>query len=112
MSVFGLPTGYEETTQIILTTTNSTTVLTAPDEGVTITQIHVADASGSGDAITLEANDGSTAFYMAKGKTISANDVWTLSLDYQLKRGWTLKATAATEDRLHVHVTYLRTQSQ
>jgi hypothetical protein len=69
------------------------------DRRVTIVNIHVADTSGSGNAVDIVYNDGSTDFYICKAKTLSANDCWTINVGSE--------RFAATEDGYSIKARYI-----
>jgi hypothetical protein len=67
---------------------------------VTLVNIHVADTSGSGNAVDIVYNDGSTDFYIAKNKTLGANDTLTFNVgDHSFmatEDGYSIKARYIT----------------
>ena len=94
--------------KVDLTTTNNTTVYTAPSNSrAIIKSILVSEDSDNADTITLTVTDAADAvFSLFKEKTISAkatNELLTQPL--VLLESEALKAQAATANRLHVDVT-------
>ena len=90
-----------------LTTTNITTLYTAPTVGdfnaSVVNSIIVSNDSGSADTITLTVTNGSDVFSLFKVKAVAANtSIELLTRDLILQEGEILKATAATADRLHI----------
>ena len=74
-----------------LTTTDLTTLYTAPED------------SGNADTITVTLVSGSDTFSLFKVKAVSANTtVELLSKDLILQNGEVIKVQAATANRLHV----------
>jgi len=96
--------------KVDLTTTNITTLYTAPSATQTIVKsILVSNDSGSQDTITLTITDASSnVFSLFKTKAVSANaTVELLSQPLVLQESEILKATAATGNRLHIVVSML-----
>ena len=96
--------------KVDLTTTNNTTVYTAPSNSrAIIKSILVSEDSDNADTITLTVTDAADAvFSLFKEKTISAkatNELLTQPL--VLLESEALKAQAATANRLHVVVSIL-----
>jgi len=90
-----------------LTTTNATTLYTAPsgnDFNASIfSSILVSEDSGNADTITVTITNGSDVFSLFKVKAVGANGtVELLTRDLVLQGGEILKVTAATANRLHV----------
>ena len=91
-----------------LTTTNLTTLYTAPSEAdfnaSVINSILVSEDSGNADTITVTLTDtASAAFSLFKVKAVGANTtIELLTQDLILQRGEILKVQAATANRLHV----------
>ena len=95
--------------KVDLTTTNATTLYTAPTAATSIIKsILVSEDSGNADTITVTITDTSDAvFSLFKTKSISANGTTELlSAPLILQESEVLKVTAATANRLHV--AYLR----
>jgi hypothetical protein len=91
--------------KVDLTTTNVTTLYTAPSATTTlIKSILVSEDSGNADTITVTITDASAAvFSLFKVKAIGANT--TLELLTQpltVQEDEIIKVTAATANRLHV----------
>ena len=91
--------------KVDLTTTNATTLYTAPNATTTlIKSILVSEDSGNADTITVTITDASAAvFSLFKVKAIGANT--TLELLTQpltVQEDEIIKVTAATANRLHV----------
>tara|TARA_X000001036_G_scaffold297405_1_gene276486 strand:- start:2562 stop:2885 length:324 start_codon:yes stop_codon:yes gene_type:complete len=91
--------------KVDLTTTNATTLYTAPSATTTlIKSILVSEDSGNADTITVTITDASAAvFSLFKVKAIGANT--TLELLTQpltVQEDEIIKVTAATANRLHV----------
>lgn len=95
------------TRNVDLADTNVTDVIPTLNGPVSLTQVHICEHAGTGSTITIEVYDGTNSRYLTKGKTVSANDELTLSLDIQLGRGESLRATAGTAAKLHVFATFL-----
>tara|TARA_R100001129_G_scaffold174781_1_gene147316 strand:- start:463 stop:789 length:327 start_codon:yes stop_codon:yes gene_type:complete len=95
--------------KVDLTTTNATAVLT-PANATTavIKSILVSEDSGNADTITVTITSGSDVFSLFKVKAVSANGtVELLTAPLVLAESEILKATAATEGRLHIIVSYM-----
>lgn len=91
--------------KVDLTTTNATTLYTAPSATTTlIKSILVSEDSGNADTITVTITDASTAvFSLFKVKAIGANTtVELLTQPLTVQEGEILKVTAANGNRLHV----------
>ena len=87
-----------------LTTTNATTLYTAPalTTGI-VKSILVSEDSGNADTITLTLTNGSDVYSLFKTKSISSNGTTELlSAPLVLQATEILKVTAATANRLHV----------
>lgn len=91
--------------KVDLTTTNATTLYTAPSANTTlIKSILVSEDSGNADTITVTITDASTAvFSLFKVKAIGANTtVELLTQPLTVQEDEIIKVTAATANRLHV----------
>ena len=91
--------------KVDLTTTNVTTLYTAPSATTTlIKSILVSEDSGSADTITVTITDASAAvFSLFKVKAIGANTtVELLTQPLTVQEDEIIKVTAATANRLHV----------
>ena len=91
--------------KVDLTTTNVTTLYTAPSATTTlIKSILVSEDSGNADTITVTITDASTAvFSLFKVTAIGANaTVELLTEPLVVEENEILKVTAATANRLHV----------
>ena len=96
--------------KIDLTTTDNTTVYTAPSNSRAILKnILVSDDSGSGDSINVTLTDASAAvFSLFKTKTIASNATTELiTQPIVLQESEILKAQATTAGRLHIVVSLL-----
>ena len=96
--------------KVDLTTTNNTTVYTAPSNSrAIIKNILISDDSGSGDSVTVTLTDASAAiFSLFKTKTIGANATTELiTQPIILQESEILKAQATTAGRLHIVVSLL-----
>jgi len=91
--------------KVDLTTTNATTLYTAPalTTGI-IKSILVSEDSGNADTITITITNTSDAvFSIFKTKAVSANNtVELLTAPLVVETGEIIKVTAATANRLHV----------
>ena len=91
-----------------LTTTNLTTLYTAPSEAdfnaSVVNSILVSEDSGNADTITVTLTDTASAiFSLFKVKAVGANTtIELLTQDLILQSGEILKVQAATANRLHV----------
>ena len=93
--------------KVDLTTTNNTTLYTAPSDAdfnaSIVNSILVSEDSGNADTITVTLTSGSDVFSLFKVKTVSANTtIELLTRDLIMESGEILKVQAATADRLHV----------
>lgn len=91
--------------KVDLTTTNVTTLYTAPSATTTlIKSILVSEDSGSADTITVTITDASAAvFSLFKVKAIGANTTAELlTQPLTVQEDEIIKVTAATANRLHV----------
>jgi len=93
--------------KVDLTTTNATTLYTAPSDSdfnaSIINSILVSEDSGNADTITVTLTNGSVVFSLFKVKAVGANGtVELLTRDLIVQGGEILKVTAATANRLHV----------
>jgi hypothetical protein len=96
--------------KVDLTTTDNTTVYTAPSNSrAIIKNILISDDSGNGDSITVTLTDASAAiFSLFKTKTIGANATTELiTQPIILQESEILKAQATTAGRLHIVVSLL-----
>ena len=96
--------------KIDLTTTNITTLYTAPGSTTTIVKsILVSEDSGNADTITLTlTNSASAVFSLFKTKAVGANaTVELLTAPLVVQESEILKITAATANRLHVTASIL-----
>jgi len=93
--------------KVDLTTTNVTTLYTAPSDAdfnaSIISSILVSEDSGNADTITVTITSGSDVFSLFKVKAVGANGtVELLTRDLILESAEILKVQAATANRLHV----------
>ena len=93
--------------KVDLTTTNNTTLYTAPSDAdfnaSIVNSILVSENSGNAETITVTLTSGSDVFSLFKVKTVSANTtIELLTRDLIMESGEILKVQAATADRLHV----------
>ena len=91
--------------KVDLTTTNATTLYTAPSATTTlIKSILVSEDSGNADTITVTITDASAAvFSLFKVKAIGVNTtVELLNQPLTVQEDEIIKVTAATANRLHV----------
>ena len=96
--------------KVDLTTTDNTTIYTAPSNSrAIIKNILISDDSGSGDSINVTLTDASAAiFSLFKTKTIGANATTELiTQPIILQESEILKAQATTAGRLHIVVSLL-----
>ena len=96
--------------KIDFTTTNNTTVYTAPSNSrAIINNILVSEDSGNADSISVTLTDASSnVFSLFKTKAVSANATEELiAKPLVLQEGEILKAQATTADRLHMIVSLL-----
>ena len=96
--------------KIDLTTTDITTLYTAPGSTTTIVKsILVSEDSGNADTITLTlTNSASAVFSLFKTKAVGANaTVELLTAPLVVEESEILKVTAATANRLHVTASIL-----
>jgi hypothetical protein len=103
--VYGLMANNYKNAKVDLTTTNATTLYTAPSATITlIKSILVSEDSGNADTITVTITDASAAvFSLFKVKAIGANTtVELLTQPLTVQEDEIIKVTAATANRLHV----------
>jgi|TARA_R100000027_G_C2216350_1_gene84640 hypothetical protein len=96
--------------KIDFTTTNNTTVYTAPSNSrAIINNILVSEDSGNADSISVTLTDASSnVFNLFKTKAVSANATEELiTKPLVIQEGEILKAQATTADRLHMIVSLL-----
>jgi hypothetical protein len=91
--------------KVDLTTTNVTTLYTAPNNARAIVKsILVSEDSGNADTITVTLTNASSAvFSLFKVKAVGANTtIELLTAPLVVTEGEIIKVTAATANRLHV----------
>ena len=94
--------------KVDLTTTNNTTLFTAPSgadfNAAIVSSILVSEDSGNADTITVTLVDTSNAvFSLFKVKAVGANTtIELLTRELVLQSGESIKVQAATANRLHV----------
>ena len=90
--------------KVDLTTTNITTLYTAPTATTAIFRsLLISNDSGSADTITLTVTNGSDVFSIYKDKAVGAKGtVELITNDLILVSADILKVTAGTANRLHV----------
>ena len=93
--------------KVDLTTTNVTTLYTAPSDAdfnaSIVSSMLVSEDSGNADTITVTVTNGSDVFSLFKVKAVGANGtVELLTRDLILQSAEILKVSAATANRLHV----------
>ena len=96
--------------KVDLSTTNVTTVYTAPSATQTVVKsLLVSNDSGSADTITVTITDSAAAvFSVYKNEEVGAlSSKELLSQPLVVMESEILKVTAATADRLHVVASYL-----
>lgn len=96
--------------KVDLTTTNATTLYTAPTATTAIIRsILVSEDSGNADTLTVTLTDSASAvFSLFKVKAVGANaTVEFLTQPLVVMESEILKVTAATANRLHVTASYL-----
>tara|TARA_R110001606_G_scaffold328541_1_gene475745 strand:- start:401 stop:724 length:324 start_codon:yes stop_codon:yes gene_type:complete len=99
-----MPNNYKNA-KVDLTTTNVTTLYTAPAATTSLVKsILASEDSGNADTITVTITDADAAvFSLFKVKAVAANTtVELLSETLVVKENEILKVTAATANRLHV----------
>ncbi len=106
MSDYAIPKGISQTSVTLLTNTSVTTLLATQSNAADLTEIAVANESGSAATITLDRYDGSTARTIFKG-TVAANDTLFINFDaYRLLSTQSIRGTAGTGNVLTCHVSY------
>ena len=103
--VYELMANNYKNAKVDLTTTNATTLYTAPSATTTlIKSILVSEDSGNADTITVTITDASAAvFSLFKVKAIGVNTtVELLNQPLTVQEDEIIKVTAATANRLHV----------
>jgi|TARA_R100001086_G_scaffold170233_1_gene92932 hypothetical protein len=95
--------------KVDLTTTNITTLYTAPTATTAIFRsLLISNDSGSADTITLTLTNGSDVFSIYKTEQVGATSTKELlTQPLVVQESEILKVTAATADRLHVVGSYL-----
>tara|TARA_Y100000114_G_C11671580_1_gene284043 strand:- start:80 stop:403 length:324 start_codon:yes stop_codon:yes gene_type:complete len=104
-----MPNNYKNA-KVDLTTTNATTLYTAPTATTAIVKsILVSEDSGNADTITVTITDSASAvFSLFKVKAVGANTtIELLTQPLVVMESEILKVTAATANRLHVTASYL-----
>lgn len=96
--------GVVETATVVLATTTATDLLEADDRDILIEGIIYASASG--DTLTLDTHDGTTAYRLAQ-ETIAANGDGGFTNTFVLNRGDTLRGTLTTGNTTVVRVNYV-----
>jgi hypothetical protein len=83
-----------------LTTTNVTDIV-AEGRKCTVKKVYVTEISGNMPNFSLEAYDGANSYYLMNTKPMTARQtlVWG---DIPLPKGWKLRATAGTANRIDV----------
>ncbi len=106
MSDYAHSNGISQTVATLLTNTSVATLLTSPNNAADVTEIAIANESGSAATITIDRYDGSTARTIFKG-TVAANDTLFINFDaYRLLGTHSIRGTAGTGNVLTCHVSY------
>ena len=83
-----------------LTDTNVTDIV-AEGRICTVKKVYVTEISGNTPTFSLEVYDGTTSYYLMNAKPMTARQTLTWG-DIPLPRGWKLRATAGTANRIDV----------
>lgn len=95
-----------EPVRIKLADTATHVLVTAdPSRKQPIAKIHAANISGSAATIDIEVFDGTTSFYLEKGRSVDANKSFEIRDDV-LQVGHSLRVKAGTSNAFDVHVLY------
>ena len=108
---FNISSGTMVSKAVKLTTTGATTLITASGRTIVLSVI-AAEINGSTPTLTLELNDGTTSYYIRKGKAMVANATEIINETFVLPSGWTLKATAGTANQIDVVATWMSSDAQ
>lgn len=96
--------GTAEPLRTILTGTTSTDILPANTQNKqAIAKIHVLNTTAGAVVIDIEVWDGTTIYYLEKGRSVGANTSFEI-YDEILQVGHALRAKAATGNVFHVSV--------
>lgn len=79
----------------------SVTDIVAETKRCLVKKVYVTEISGNNPTLTLEVYDGTNSYYLIKAKPMTA--LQTLEWgDIPLNKGWKLRATAGTANRIDV----------
>lgn len=113
-TLFGLGAGQPQTEEEYLTTTSLTDIVEAIDggrnNGLDVVGIHVANSTAGAVAVTVNhyIADGTLTRIILGGKSVPANDVYSLLFPFRLSRGDKITAQAASANALTVHVSFMQ----
>lgn len=101
-----------DTKVVKLATTAVQTVIPAQSANISITEITVTEISGNATTFSIELYDtaNTTSYYLANTKAISSRQVLQYEINpvtgLVLRKGWQLRATAGTANRIDVTATH------
>ena len=82
-------------------TTTSVTDIVAETGRCTVKKVYVTEISGNTPTFSLEVYNGTTSYYLMNAKPMTARQTLEWG-DIPLPKGWKLRATAGTADRIDV----------
>lgn len=94
------------TQRVKLTTTAVTDVLTAKGKTLVV-RIYAAEIAGGTAGLDIEVFDGTTTYYLLKGKPMVANTPYEIDCLESLANGDVLRAKASSANAIDLSVSYL-----
>lgn len=95
--------GSAEPIRAILTTTATTTIIPAVANILPLAKVHLCNVTAGAVVFDIEVFDGTTSFYLEKGRSLAANSSYELR-DEILQNGHSLRAKAGAANAIHVSV--------
>jgi hypothetical protein len=102
MTLWAQSPGNIDRTRTLLTGSN-VEILSAATGTIAIIKIRLVNVTGGAITFDLDVYDGTTHKYLAKGKSVAAND-YTEIYDESLAKGESLYALASAADSMWIHV--------
>ncbi|UXN74504.1 hypothetical protein N8D56_05020 [Devosia sp. A8/3-2] len=89
--------------RVVLTTTATTELVPASKNQQPIGKIYLCNTTAAAVTIELEVFDGTTSFFIEKGRSIPANGSFELR-DELLQANHSLRAKASAANAIHAHI--------
>lgn len=105
MTLFQAPLNQAEPVRVILSSTAITEIIPSAAYKQAVAKITVTNISTLAVAVDLSVYNGSTDYYLRRGKAVPANDAIEI-YDEVLQTNHSLRALTASSSALHVHAIF------